>query len=206
MGSTPRTRLDRDARRAQLVQLGLEMLSTRPLDKVAIDDIAAEAGISRGLLFHYFPTKRDFHRAVAEAAARDLLRRTAPDVSLPPKAALRHSIEAYVDHVAENRDAYIAFIRGSGGGDAGLGEVSDDARAAFTARVLAGLGAAQASDRLRAAVRGWVGFTEEVTVDWLSRGGLDRDELVALIADALVALVAMASGGRGAGGGLTVPS
>lgn len=197
MASTPRTRLDRDARRAQLVQLGLEMLSTRPLDKVAIDDIAAEAGISRGLLFHYFPTKRDFHRAVAEAAARDLLRRTAPDLSLPPKAALRHSIEAYVDHVTENRDAYIAFIRGSGGGDAGLGEVSDDARAAFTARVLAGLGAAQASDRLRAAVRGWVGFTEEVTVDWLSRGGLDRDELVALIGDALGALVKMASGDPG---------
>ena len=200
MASTPRTRLDREARRAQLVQLGLEMLSTRPLDKVAIDDIAAEAGISRGLLFHYFPTKRDFHRAVAEAAARDLLRRTAPAPGLPPKDALRHSIEAYVDHVTENRDAYIAFIRGSGGGDAGLGEVSDDARAAFTARVLAGLGAAQASDRLRAAVRGWVGFTEEVTVDWLSRGGLDRDELVVLIADALVALVMMAAGAPGAGG------
>ena len=200
MGSTPRTRLDRDARRAQLVQLGLEMLSTRPLDKVAIDDIATEAGISRGLLFHYFPTKRDYHRAVAEAAARDLLRRTAIDPALPPKTALRRSIEAYVDHVTENRDAYIAFIRGSGGGDSGLGEVSDDARAAFTARVLAGLGAAQASDRMRAAVRGWVGFTEEVTVDWLSRSGLDRDELVALIADALVALVAMAVRDPGTGG------
>src|SRR5262245_65848066 len=76
MGPTPRTRLDRDARRAQLVQLGLEMLSTRPLDKVAIDDIAAEAGISRGLLFHYFPTKRDYHVAVARAAAQELLDRT----------------------------------------------------------------------------------------------------------------------------------
>jgi AcrR family transcriptional regulator len=73
---TPRTRLDPDARRAQLVALGLRMLSTRPLDKVAIDDIAAEAGISRGLLFHYFPTKRDFHVAVARAAAADLLART----------------------------------------------------------------------------------------------------------------------------------
>ncbi len=200
MPASPRTRLDRDARRAQLVQLGLRMLSTRPLDKVAIDDIAAEAGISKGLLFHYFPTKRDFHRAVAEAAARDLLRRTAPDPGLDPLAQLRASIEAFVDHVTDNRDAYIAFIRGSGGGDAGLGEVSDDARAAFTARVLAGLGAAQATDRLRAAVRGWVGFTEEVTVDWLSRGALGRDELVALIVDALVALVVMATGDPGAAG------
>jgi AcrR family transcriptional regulator len=65
--------LDPEARRAQLVALGLKMLSTRPLDKVAIDDIAAEAGISRGLLFHYFPTKRDYHVAVARAAAQDLL-------------------------------------------------------------------------------------------------------------------------------------
>src|SRR5262245_27930434 len=177
MGPTPRTRLDRDARRAQLVELGLKMLSTLPLDKVAIDDIAAEAGISRGLLFHYFPTKRDYHLAVARAAAADLLGRTDPDPALDALAQLRGSVEAFVDYVTANRDAYTAFIRGSAGGDADLREVSDDTRAAFTDRVLSRLGTPAPSARLRAAVRGWVAFTEEVTVDWLSQGDeLDRED------------------------------
>ena len=136
MANAPRTRLDPEARRSQLVELGLRMLSTRPLDKVAIDDIAAEAGISRGLLFHYFPTKRDFHVAVAQAAAQELLDRTDPDPDLPLIGRLRAGVEAFVDHVTDNRDAYVAFIRGSSGGDpqpgslhACVGSCSDQPRA-----------------------------------------------------------------------------
>ena len=193
MATAPRTRLDPEARRAQLVELGLQMLSTRPLDQVAIDDIAARAGISRGLLFHYFPTKRDFHVAVAQAAAQELLDRTAPDPRLPPMARLQASVEAFVGHVTDNRDAYVAFIRGSSGGDPQMLQVYEATRSAFTERVLDELDVA-VTPRLRAAVRGWVALTEEVTVDWLSRGELARDEVVELVDDALVALVTMALG------------
>jgi AcrR family transcriptional regulator len=197
VANSPRTRLDPEARRAQLVALGLKMLSTRPLDKVAIDDIAAEAGISRGLLFHYFPTKRDYHVAVAQAAAQELLDRTDTLVGATLGERLRANVEAFVDHLTENRDAYVAFIRGSAGGDPDLLAVYEDTRTAFTDRVLTGLGLAHRDEpRLRPTVRGWVAFTEEVTVDWLSRGrnGLGRDGLVDLIDDALVALVAVATG------------
>ncbi len=197
MANSPRTRLDPEARRAQLVALGLKMLSTRPLDKVAIDDIAGEAGISRGLLFHYFPTKRDYHVAVARAAAQELLDRTDMVVGSTLEASLRANVEAFVDHLTENRDAYVAFIRGSAGGDPDLLAVYEDTRTAFTDRVLVGLGLTHRDEpRLRPAVRGWVACTEEVTVDWLPRGrdGLDRDGLVDLIDDALVALVTLATG------------
>lgn len=192
MAPSPRTRLDPDARRAQLVELGRKMLSTRPLDTVAIDEIAAAAGISRGLLFHYFPTKRDYHLAVARAAAQDLLRRTDPDPRLDPVSQLRASVEAFVDYVAENRDPYTAFIRGTAGGDPEARAVGDATREAFTQRVLSRIGIERVSPRLRLAVRGWVAFTEEVTVDRAAGQALDRDELVALIVEALVRLVAMA--------------
>ena len=204
MPNGPRTRLDPEARRAQLVGLGLQMLSTRPLDKVAIDDIAVEAGISRGLLFHYFPTKRDFHLAVARAAAQDLLDRTDPDHDLPPLARLRAGVEAFVDHLTGNRDAYVAFIRGSSGGDPELLQVYESTRTAFTDRVLDGLGIEPAPPQLRTVVRGWVAFTEEVTVSWLSSGDLERDEIISLLDDALVALVTGVTGawplGDGDGG------
>jgi len=161
VANAPRTRLEPEARRAQLVGLGLQMLSTRPLDKVAIDDIATEAGISRGLLFHYFPTKRDFHLAVARAAAQELLDRTRTDPDLSPLDQLRAGVEAFVDHLTGNRDAYVAFIRGSSGGDPELLQVYESTRTAFTDRVLAGLGIDPVTTRLRAVVRGWVAFTEE---------------------------------------------
>ena len=189
-----RTRLDPAARRAQLVALGLEMLSKRPLDQVVIDEIAAEAGISRGLLFHYFPTKRDFHVAVVQAAADDIYTRTEPDPELPVRDRLRHSLEAFVDYVSDNSDAYTSLLRGAAGGDPDLRAVLDDSRTRFTARVLAGLGVPDPPpSRLRLAARGWVAFTEETTVDWLAAGDLGRDGLIDLLDEALVALIALAA-------------
>jgi AcrR family transcriptional regulator len=189
-----RTRLDPEARRAQLVALGLEMLSTRPLDQVAIDEIAAEAGISRGLLFHYFPTKRDFHVAVVQAAADDLVARTEPDPDLPPGPRMRASIEAFVDYVSANRDAYISLLRGTAGGDPALRAVVDATRSRFTGRVLAGMGVAEpVPPRLRVAARGWVAFTEEATLDWLSNEDLGRGELIDLLDESLVALMRLAA-------------
>lgn len=189
-----RTRLDPAARRAQLVALGLEMLSKRPLDQVVIDEIAAEAGISRGLLFHYFPTKRDFHVAVVQAAADDIYARTEPDPELPVRDRLRHSLEAFVDYVSDNSDAYTSLLRGAAGGDPALRAVLDDSRTRFTARVLAGLGVPDPPpSRLRLAARGWVAFTEETTVDWLAAGDLGRDGLIDLLDEALVALIALAA-------------
>ena len=193
MATRSRTRLDPEARRAQLVALGLDMLSTRPLGQVAIDEIAAEAGISRGLLFHYFPTKRDYHVAVVQAAADELFARTESDRDLPFVEQLRAGTEAFLDHVSENRDAYVALVRGSGS-DPGLRAVFEATRARFTDRVLERLGVpSPPPPRLRLAVRGWVALSEEIVVDWLVTGDLDRDDVVTFIDHALVQLVTLAA-------------
>jgi AcrR family transcriptional regulator len=192
-----RIRLDPEARRAQLVALGLEMLSTRSLDQLAIEDIAAAAGISRGLLFHYFPSKRDFHEAVVRAAAADLLAHTEPDRSLPYIEQLRAGVESFVDYVVDNRDSYVSLLRGAAGGDINLRSIFDETRSVIAARVVDGLGAAEVPDRARLAVRGWVAFGEEVILGWLSEPepGLDRAGLVDMVHDSLVALVASAAPG-----------
>jgi AcrR family transcriptional regulator len=81
---TRAARLDPQARRAQLIELGLRMLSSDSPDRVPVDEIAEAAGISRGLLFHYFPTKRDYYTAVVQAAADRLVRQTEPDPEAAP--------------------------------------------------------------------------------------------------------------------------
>src|SRR5947208_13697678 len=113
-----RTRLDPGARRAQLIALGVEMLATRTLDALSVEDLAQKAGISRGLLFHYFSSKQEFYVEVARAAAGELLARTAPDTTLPPVEALRGALAAFIDYVEENPDNYKSLVRGAASGDA----------------------------------------------------------------------------------------
>src|ERR671910_1617823 len=89
-GNTPvRRRLSAEERRRQLVAIGLAMIVETPIQDLSMDDIAAEAGISRGLLFHYFPTKTDFYLACIAAAGRRILRNTAPDESAAGPAQVR---------------------------------------------------------------------------------------------------------------------
>lgn len=190
MASGTRVRLDREERRSQLVQLGLEMLATRSLDQLAIEDIAKAANISRGLLFHYFASKRDFHVAVVRAAAADMLAHTEVDSTLPMLEQLRLALEAFVDYVSTNPDAYVALVRGAGGADPGLRAVFEETRATITQRLLVHLGDDQ-PPRVRLAVRGWVAFAEDVTLQWLSGAApeLDRDAVVDLLDNALIALI-----------------
>lgn len=175
-----RRRLEREDRRRQLVELGLDMLSRRPRELVAIDRIAEVAGISRGLLFHYFPTKRDYHVAVVEAACARLLERTEPDLGLPPEQRLRQSLEAYLDFMSANQELYRALIRGALGADPELERIFNETREAIVARVLLYLGLEDPPALLRASLLGWVGFVEESTLDWLRRGDLEREGLVEL--------------------------
>src|SRR3954447_20353749 len=72
----PRTRLENDARRAQLLELAQAAFAARSYDEVSIDDVARAAGVSKGLLYHYFPTKRDLYIAGLREAARQLIERT----------------------------------------------------------------------------------------------------------------------------------
>ena len=198
MASVPRTRLSPDARRAQLVELGLQMLSTRSLDNLVVEDIAVAAGISRGLLFHYFPSKREYREAVVRAAAADLLDHVAPDPTLPLADQLRSAVAAFVDYVHDNRDGYVSLLRGASGGDPALRAIFDDTRTAIVTRVvdhLAELSAGEPPHRVRLSVRGWVAYAEEVVLDWLAEAppDLDRRGVIEMLDRALLALVASAA-------------
>src|SRR5450432_4371562 len=72
-GQPRRLRLDNDARRAQLLLLARKAFSDRSYDDVSIDDLAREAKISKGLLYHYFPTKRDLYVAGLREIANEIV-------------------------------------------------------------------------------------------------------------------------------------
>src|ERR1043166_4046781 len=79
-GSSPsRRRLSPDERRNELLALGAEVFGKRPYDEVRIDEIAERAGVSRALMYHYFPDKRAFFAAVVKDEADRLYSSTNKD-------------------------------------------------------------------------------------------------------------------------------
>lgn len=178
------TRLAPEARRAQLVEIGVRLVSASSFDEVMIDDVAREAGISRGLLFHYFPSKRDFQVAVAEAAVEEFIDAITPPTNLPPEQQVRAGLEAFIDYIATRREAFLSLVRGAGGGNAELRGVLDQAHDEVADRILAVLWdvfEVEVTPLLRTVVHGYIAFIEEATVRWLTDGGSSKETLVAVL-------------------------
>jgi AcrR family transcriptional regulator len=190
-----RVRLSPEARRAQLIELGVEMLATRRLDELSVELIASTAGISRGLLFHYFASKQEFHTEVARAAAAEMIRRTEPDTTLPPVDALRGAITAFVDYVEENPDNYKSLVRGAASGDAGMRAIFDDTRAVLAQRIIGVVGelGLEFSPSAELAVHGWVAYVEECVIRWLDAPTIDRAALLDMLTRSLPAVAIAAS-------------
>ena len=130
-----RVRLDPQQRRDQLLDLGVQLLSDCGLEELSIDLLAERAGISRGLLYHYFSNKRDFKLAVLRRMSARVIESTAPRGVGTPMEQMLAALEAYVDFVAENHDGYLAFVRSAAGGDASYQEIYETSRHILTTRI-----------------------------------------------------------------------
>jgi AcrR family transcriptional regulator len=195
--TSTRIRMTPDDRREQLLGLGVHLLATRSLDELSIDVLAEEAGISRGLLYHYFGNKQDFHRAVVRRAADDLIRVTAPVPDGEPLERLARSLEAYVDYVAANYEGYASLVRGAASGNEDLRQIYEEARAALTDRIfevadrdydggVLGVFKTEDTPAVRLMVRGWSAMAEEVVLSWVrDDGGVSKEQLLGLLAAAL---------------------
>jgi AcrR family transcriptional regulator len=193
MTSTTRVRLSPDTRREQLLDLGVRLLSTRSLDELSIDLLAEEAGISRGLLYHYFGNKQDFHLAVVRRAVADLLATTAPPETGDPLERLRVAQGAYLDYVVENYQGYVSLVKGAAGGNETLREIYEETREALTERIFADSDVGQMvpdSPAARLMVRGWAAMSEELVLTWVrDPRGVSREELLTALTASLPALV-----------------
>ncbi|MBL1076150.1 TetR/AcrR family transcriptional regulator [Nocardia sp. 2] len=186
-----RVRLSPDERRKQLIELGVEMLRERDLEDISVNDIAAQAGISRGLLFHYFPSVQDFQVEILKRANSEFLETTAPDESLGIFDMLRDAIERYIDYVSQNGAAYHALLRGPASSRPETAELVASARQATADRILAQLNIPLDNPDLPGlalAVRGWIAFVEEVVLTWLRDKPVSREALVDMLVQSLPAL------------------
>jgi AcrR family transcriptional regulator len=184
MSGSVRLRRSAGDRRAQLVQIGLELLPTTPVQELTIDEVARRAGISRSLLFHYFATKRDYYTAVTRAAADLLLEHLVPRPGRPSDDQLAGMLDRYVGWVETFREPHLAFVRGAAGGDPWVAEVYEETRERLVEVALTALDVPHDEAR-RQLVRSWFAFTETLVGQWVQAPTLSRPELLALLSDVL---------------------
>ncbi|HSU01276.1 MAG TPA: TetR/AcrR family transcriptional regulator [Nocardioides sp.] len=190
MSDTPvRRRLSAEERRRQLVAIGLAKIVEKPIQDLPMDDIAAEAGISRGLLFHYFPTKTDFYLACIAAAGRRMLRTTAPDEDLPGEEQVQQVTRLMIEQIERRRDFYLALVHGHAVADPRASEVMDSVRDGSTDRVVRAL---DVPERQRDVVRAWWAYTEDRALTWSAVPTGERPvQVSALVEECVAALHAL---------------
>ena len=182
-------RLEVDERRAQLLEVGTELFSKNSFEELSMAQIAREAGISKALLYHYFPSKEEFFKAALAEAATELAQRTTPDESLPPLDQVRASTHAFVTWIGERGAAYMKLLQ-SVGAVPELRETMTAIRDFTSTRILDGLvPEAERTPAKRAAVRAWLWFMDGVLLDWIEHGDRDADAVTEHLVGSLTALL-----------------
>jgi AcrR family transcriptional regulator len=179
------TRLDVDERRRQLLERGAELFTSHPYDELSMSRIATEAGISKALLYHYFPSKRAFFEETLGAWAEQLRERTEPDPALPPIEQLKGSVDAFLSLVDENAVAY-RNLMDSATGVPEIRDLIDEVRRRTAQRILEALYPDGAPPKARTAVSGWLWFMDGACLDWIEHRDVKRDELRDLLLGVLV--------------------
>ena len=180
-----KARLSVDERRRQLLELGQALFASRNYTEVSIDEIAAAAQVSKGLLYHYFPSKRAFYLQTISAAASRLQEMVQPDPTLPPEVRGYRGVAAYLEFVEQRRDAYTTLLRSAAAGDAEVHAIVESTRLAVVEQSCRAVGVDASRPIYRLALRGWVGQVEATCAWWLEHQQPDRDAVLRMLALAL---------------------
>lgn len=188
MVSSRRVRLQTDERRSQLLELGSKLFSTRSYDDISIDEVAQMAGISKGLLYHYFRSKREFYVETIRADSLRLRELTEPDQTLPPAAQLRTAIDAHLDYIREHGKSYTAVYRSGVTIAPEVQDILEEHREVVMQWFLRSLGIAKPKPALRTALRAWIALVESLSLDWIAHRTLPQDALREMLVACYAAL------------------
>jgi AcrR family transcriptional regulator len=183
-----------EERRQQLIGVALELFSRRSPDEVSIDEIASAAGISRPLVYHYFPGKLSLYEAALQRASDDLAARFVEPHEGPLGARLLRVMRRYFDFVDEHGPGFSALMRGGPAvGSSTTNALVDSVRQAAYVQILSHLGVTDPPVRLELVVRSWISLAESTALIWLDGRRIPRDELEPQLVNDFAALAAVSA-------------
>ncbi len=191
-GRGPR-RLTRDARLAQLTAAAMPIVARQGFADFSLDGVAADADVTRNLLYHYFPEGRsDIVRAVAEQAGHILTDDWVTDESIPLSERLVMNNARMVSHAMEPSDAWVIYQLARGSTDPELRAAIDHfVEIVITSVSLNQLGTEDPPPLARVALKGYLGFFGTV-LDEARETGTPPHLLVGLLGETLTAALQVA--------------
>ena len=163
-----------------------------PLESITAPVVAAAAGVSKGLVFHYFPTQRELQAAIAGAAADEVVAILSDiDRSADYATQLRTGIDSFLAYIEQHPQSYAAIARDAGA-DGLMRDVMERARDEVVAIVCTVVGIGEPTPVARLYLRGWIALVEETAVQWVIHPALTRDALVDYLQSAVYDLVVRA--------------
>ena len=186
-------RLEPDERREQILTCAVRLFGERPYAEVSTTDIAREAGVARGLINHYFGTKKDLYLEVVRVMA------TIPEFAVAnlPEAdtatRVHASVTWFLDTVSRHARPWLATVGAEGvGRDPEVERVIAEADEVIADRVLVAVGlddVVEHREELRAMIRAYAMLARSAAREWLERGALTRQDAHDLCSTALLAMV-----------------
>jgi AcrR family transcriptional regulator len=193
--SVPRwRRLEPDERKEQILTCAAELFGEHPYAVVSTSDIAARAGVARGLINHYFGTKRELYLAVVRQSLRIPYGAV---ISLPEGSAEQRAdaaVDCFLDMVSRQQKTWLTAIAPEGiGKDPEVEHILDEVDRAAADRVLEAMGFTRQDqnwDSYNALIRAYGGMVKAAGREWLVRGALDRTQVHTLLTRVLLTLIA----------------
>ena len=183
-----------EERRQQLIGVALELFSQRSPDDVSIDEIATAAGISRPLVYHYFPGKLSLYEAALKRAADDLSGRFVEPREGPLGTRLLRVMRRYFDFVDDHGPGFAALMRGGPAvGSSATNALIDAVRQAAYDQILSHLRVENPPARLELVIRSWISLAESTALIWLDGRRIPRAELETQLVHDFAALAAVSA-------------
>lgn len=180
--------------RARLLAVATDQFGRRDYEDVSVGEVAAQAGVAHGLLFHYFGSKRSLYLEAIAGEAEQLTRPLAPSDGVTVQAQLRGWLRDHLELLAERQGLALRLVRGGRGTDAEAWDLFERGRWEVIESFCARLGLDTASDAVAVMLRAGVGAIDEATVQWIDRGRpFDIDEFADVLAALLASFVFAAS-------------
>ncbi len=170
----------------------MDLLGRHGIDHVSIERIASAAGVSKGLLYHYFPTKDEFLLAVLARSQGEVDEHFQRDPELSPLEQFDQNLEGFLRFVDERAAGYldVATARGR---EPRVQQMVASRRSQRIDELVALAAALEGRPReqvrtavLEAALDGWLGYSEGVILRWLRERKVTREQVHALLRQALL--------------------
>jgi AcrR family transcriptional regulator len=175
------TRLGVDERSAQLIAAGAALFAEHAFEEISMRQIAAAAGISKPLLYHYFPSKIELFKAAVAEQAMELESLIEPNGDGTPLEQLTQSVDAYLAWIESHSRAWQKLMQ-SAATLPEAREVVERFRVETLERIVHRVtGSHKPRPALRAALQGWLGYVDAVLLDWVATNDLNRSQVRELI-------------------------